>query len=482
MPDLFGTPSFWETFRQTRPRVYAVAGYEPTGEGFDGLAFDEQAERVRHAFPAVDPRFVEQEAGQDQAVDLPGRGRLKLAAFAVSIPGIHDSADRLLWRDPTSLKPIGGQQLLAPGLNHNANTLRSAPQLSLLFSAENGLPFACATEIHAFDARTDALLSFGTQSDGLQSHADTWTRIDLPIGVWHDTSVKIGLNVLCGEAEILSIGDSREAEGAGAGGFKIRIAPPTTIDIRQIDPVNQSLGEVIDQVPLAEVTTESVAHRDHFRLTAMRNGSTCVVNPGWTPGTRIDLIAVAVDENDQLGCVYFPNEVRAWFEIAGLPDMPNGPDLRNLFEARIPEITIGEGTLRKGLIYAICDATQLEESLGLTGTVINWDNFSISASDITAFMQPGTNSAVYGRIPPPSAIGSGPARPIVRIMPHEPESETFNDLRVFELLEILAERHEPHGYRVDQAMLRLESAAPPTRWSERLKGWWADHAPGWLQF
>lgn len=134
-----------------------------------------------------------------------------------------------------------------------------------------------------------------------------------------------------------------------------------------------------------------------------------------------------------------------YFSIPALPDMPNGRDLENLFEVRIPQLETD-------------DQLEVVRRAGEFRKVPEWDT-----NEYLAF-----NS-----------------RPNFRKMlfPDQPrhEKRSFRNITVHQLLlEYLKAEESNARFVVDEEAFTLTKVERETL-KERLQSWWQEHAPGWLQ-
>lgn len=227
------------------------------------------------------------------------------------------------------------------------------------------------------------------------------------------------------------------------------------------------------------------------------------------------------------------------FEIAELPDMPNGRDVENLFEVRIPEVktanpisvVLGAAQLRHELrvgpdakVSAGAGKIMAIGSSGGGGSIVisggsgaTVSGTSISGSGISAgpgggvisagnggsvTIQSGGSIQIGGSIrasggsvviggPSGGSIsaGSGGSGGVVLAggvvsFGAEGEAETYHDLTVYELLQRYAETRGPDqpSFKIDpKTMTLIEEYGLEKSMAQKAKDWWNSWTPRWLR-
>lgn len=141
-----------------------------------------------------------------------------------------------------------------------------------------------------------------------------------------------------------------------------------------------------------------------------------------------------------------------WLRIPGMPDMPNGRDLENLFEVRIPKVSTWDP--------AMTVARAVEMDLRYSG---DWGQEIMVVRDALELLVvvDGEIFTVKGDLEEPEVFKNQSVWQIVEKMEAEDNEQTL----------VVANENR---------LLRVERAEPTT-W-EKIKRWWNGKAPDWLEF
>ncbi|MEM7014625.1 MAG: hypothetical protein AAF585_24450, partial [Verrucomicrobiota bacterium] len=294
----------------------------------------------------------------DQGEIEPSELGLQLRAFALSIPNPDDvgrsKADpnvELEFLDPETLEPIDADELGLIAEDRQINAFeRENPALRLVVAKERDQPFRILRD-DIFDKRTNASVS-GSLSGKVHDRGEL-IRIDYDLGIWHDTPLRIGMDLASGSpiraplslesGEQIQLGDSARIQlvsviAGNAGGLSWSQRYPDFVP------------DLVHYHPTSGTTLvfrfSSADFAPHCGVSLKRNG--VATSPIWldTDGreqTWKHLRLMRIDrlpppEIPELEIVFLPERSRVWFEIPNLPQMPNDRDLADLLDARIPVV------------------------------------------------------------------------------------------------------------------------------------------------
>lgn len=374
--------------------------------------------------------------------ELGGDTRIHFEAISLSIPGMRDGP----WREPENLAELGDQQLPAPvGWGES-------PVLNLLFRAEGPEHFAAhASEVWTFDSRTSARIGvsvYGSPGFEMNMSEDesgrNWTLLSIPVGIWHDTPVDVTLEWGAG-IPILSQLDPMQCTTAwflDVGDARIHAFIDPTFDT-MLDQ-NRTWRET------REARLEPGSAKTHwfgmldldqpndsrFGLAIRAEGQTEWVFE-WFEGARSrwDRLGFSTAQArglrfsgtpKEVAALRLPDSFPARLRIPGMPDMPNGRDIENLFDVRIPEVTTEDAS------EVVARATELNR--------IYFD--------------------------------------------HEIETHPLTRFKKLEAHELLqrVRKIEEVDFVVDTAGFVLRPVPHEPTFLERSKKWWNERVPDWLQF
>jgi len=289
-------------------------------------------------------------------------------------------------------------------LSIDAPKLYHAPRLRLLFRNE-GLEFLHALYLEVGDQRTGARVSYDLESLKEISHrfqsSGDWAVLDTALLAWHDTPLECRVGFVAGPAERQRL--PRETGAEVAFGDLLRVqylgtAPPGaamkrlthlpskfsdsvpelqaarqastgTEDTRDLLWLLSADGEIwaADEDPPQTAAGEKAAPADcgsasrpliRFSSSTYLKDHLGVATPdgivwGWeilSDTNRIGLASPRLVEGvptvfpDDLELVFVPAYASATFLIDAIPDAPNPRSLENLFEARLPRLTLAGST------------------------------------------------------------------------------------------------------------------------------------------
>ncbi|MEM7012687.1 MAG: hypothetical protein AAF585_14515 [Verrucomicrobiota bacterium] len=293
-------------------------------------------------------------ADADNSVQMPNGESLNLTAFAVVLPGGHDSFEVY---DAKTYAPLPESSLRERMFNRrikDAGELTFEPKRPILrlgfrgSHRHNGL---CLIEV--FDARTEfhVLKEAGYWTGGADLQI-----VDLELEIWHDTSLKIAFDFLAGVPirKTISAND------------KLRSIPLTSEASIHIYALEK--GRFVDLLPgniwrdgattilhkgdedgfsaLYEITPSAAAEQSYVQWAHLGvHGNNGYDSRGgiryveFDPEAPLDPFAktpLPKDAEPLLEVVHYPERVRVWFRLHQLPGMPNdGDETTDLFDVRM---------------------------------------------------------------------------------------------------------------------------------------------------
>ncbi|MFT5471258.1 MAG: hypothetical protein ACI8UO_006391 [Verrucomicrobiales bacterium] len=406
------------------------------------------------------------EPDKDLVFDLGHGNQIEVVAISIVQPGAVKPGR---WLDPRSFEEITREQLLEMGSGELDDgplspftpfSSKESPVLTLLLRSSGAPGFtAHAASANAFDARTHAEISYeGTHFPTFsESNLDEWTRLGFSLGIWHDTPVDLGIVWRCGMPKVAELHEKK----AGYWETNSDATKASVIDPHRIKEI--VTGEETDgneMVPTIEIGSmthymqpgawlsqiELLDAQDPkswgLQLPDSRDSSR--MKTSWfTPTSGLNgLYHFRTDFSEEptsMRLVHLPEMTPTRIRIDRLPGMPNGRDLANLFDARIPYLE------SYNELYAAGRAVELEIT---TATPLS---------------------------------RAHPAYDLMRTMRHE-SSSLLEDMTVSEILIKLSESPPFPRFRVDHENHNLViEVGEQTRW-ERMKSWWNERTPEWIQF
>ncbi|MCB1066389.1 MAG: hypothetical protein KDN20_26155, partial [Verrucomicrobiae bacterium] len=326
---------------------------------------------------------------------LEGDDELELLAYGTWIPQADDDvspgADWLatpIFRDAQSLEALSAEDLKAMGVPASFLSLvrpkrYQTPILRLVFRSKN-MEVVRLVEGQGGDVRTGGVVTHDLSdlSEDIQmfENVGEWSRFDLALLLWHDTPMKLTIQALTGEpqyAELpttlgaqvafedrlriqwLSTFDGRLDVSSGVDDFepapsvpkmeaqalKQRLEGNPIWDKRaamfEIGPVPS--GEPAEPTILVRTTSEDYLERH----CGWQRGIDEPIAWEWSNDSDVDQMQMAVIKGEvkpgePMRLVFLPHITELTFEIGGFPDMPNPRDIEDLFDLRIPRITVVE--------------------------------------------------------------------------------------------------------------------------------------------
>lgn len=253
--------------------------------------------------------------------------KIRVAAISLSVPGQAAGP----WRDPATLEKIAVRQLPVPDELLEIAEPEQTPALNLLFHAEGPDGFSARAEFfQVFDERTGARIGFRNQTRKFRPTIGDWTLVRIDLNIWHDTPIGIQIDWLRGEPSVNTLNETSPGIwGIRSGEVGIEVFPSwfATLQTAEVSETHQFA--LIFEPPDGLAWTEWFEHPP-FRVAGM-TGTTQV---GRWPSTSQNLRFEGTPKSVRLA--QLPDSKSVWLPIPGLPDMPNGRGLENLFDARIP--------------------------------------------------------------------------------------------------------------------------------------------------
>ncbi|MFT5470290.1 MAG: hypothetical protein ACI8UO_005418 [Verrucomicrobiales bacterium] len=383
-------------------------------------------------------------------IELGENSAAVIEAFTLTVPGNPENP----WRDPVSLKPIASQQLLERGAAERllrAERTDESPVLTFLLRAEGDLPVVHFDYIAVDDARTEAVVDFHSFRIDTEGNVNRWTRVSVPIGIWHDTPIRVWLSFLAGDPkrQAFTIDDL-------TGEWKFQsdefIAVVSTRDIPK-----QKTEDDTGLISLGMLVEQTIQQQPGILFHGEAGDSVCfwTDEPGATQPARENLsnprgrhgylpegfdfyrVSDIGPEFKLVSVEYLRlSELKLFaFEISGLPDMPNGREVTNLFDLTIPKVTTANPleTVRRAVEFSE-DPKRLD-----------------FAGDLD--------------------------------QPKQGLERTYENLTVYELLQAWA-KSEGVGLKIviDHESKTLGVETDNRSWSDKARDWWNARVPEWATF
>ncbi|MEM7014326.1 MAG: hypothetical protein AAF585_22925, partial [Verrucomicrobiota bacterium] len=315
-------------------------------------------------------------------IDLGDGQAIRVVGFAITIPGQAE----LRWRHPQTAELLDSLQLqAAPERVLESPIATRAPILSILLKAEGELEIAHCVETRVRDDRTNAnVLSFAPWRGPRHTEvADgRWAHIQAPIVIWHDSPLFVELDIRHGNlkrTELIAKNDSRAAWSGNLGSNRIEVPVPNTngkveflhdgsIRLGYASSYNSGRrgwftfdGRVDAAEPgrhlVARVTNQQSELRGFCLEFELEHGA---IRRSWWMAPEIEvgqfvgirrkkppplktaehalIIQNAPHPSDcqNITGLSLDRETTVAIRIPVLPEMPNGRELDNLLDARIP--------------------------------------------------------------------------------------------------------------------------------------------------
>lgn len=305
---------------------------------------------------------------------LPEGAELHLKGVAVWVPQPDDPViptddwtAAFHFCDPKSGELLAADQLIAAGVPEEWLELKfdtsaedweelmilySLPRMRFIFHTEN-LPVIRTFEVEGSDARTGAQLTlelefeFGV-SDWFQRSGD-WISVDTAALYYHDTPIDLRIEFLAGEPSY--------AELPRRLGAQVELGDHLRL---------QWLGEVSGGVNSWANGTYLTPREDGEQYIALRtNGAEfarehcgIITKDGiewdWRAENEYLISRRLDDDSDPMKLVSLPSYTVLEYRIETTPGMPNGRDVENLFDVRIPRLTLdGDDEMAEDILLAI---------------------------------------------------------------------------------------------------------------------------------
>lgn len=320
----------------------------------------------------------------DNRMKMGASGAVTVHAVALSVPGWTSNT---IWRDPTSLDEIQQLQLSelgAPDWLLEGEKSGRGPVLSLLLQAEAPLAVVRARFTRAIDVRTNTPIHRLDETVEYEVNEGRWTRLAIPLSIWHDTELKIWLPMLGGEPFEQSIGAKLAPMNLDEGATDLQFADPSRFSISPEFLVghlktsrNRAHRGLIGRNSSGVYRTEwfwPSEPRDEVNLQTMREAPTRHRNKeafaiGFGPGLTAETYS----------WIYLPDVHLFELQIPKLPEMPNGRDVENLFDVWIPEITTDDP------FRAVTGAVELLDYSSTVSAMYPLPALEATYSDITPY-------------------------------------------------------------------------------------------------
>lgn len=281
---------------------------------------------------------------------LPGDLEIELVAAGMWVPG---SDEVLQYFDPHTGAPVAEYPDLPPIASEFLEDEMLQPVLRLVFAGSgmrtwNG-------DLEAFDRRTQ----WPVVSD-FEKRARPVRFADVQLKIWHDTPLKVMLEVPCGRPAVAPIPTKAGDQLLLDSGVRFQFIATGLGNVSEVG----RRGETWEFSPadlrhvIGRVGPAVWAEQCHFRY----QGSDESV---WFPlawferKPRIQAARLPVSDAP-VEIVSYPQRARVWFDVEALPFMPNPRSTRNLFEVKIPFVAPMEASM----VYKIAaDAVELESAI-----------------------------------------------------------------------------------------------------------------------
>ena len=390
----------------------------------------------------------EQHAGDGQWIDFEDEARVALIGIALTVPGIDEEKKVVAYRHPVTLEKSAEFAEKTPQALLERPDFGDGPVLSLLLKGGENLPLVHASYWQVYDARTLAMVSKGKK----ERFRDGMTRLDIELEIWHDTPLLINLGILCGRGDVVSLDPDRFGE-YGFGKATLRVMGTETSPWAWLDLSEEFRhhGIVVQRVG-----------KDYEEAAWVSDMGFIIHGPG---AESISVRGYADDAFvPEMRGVYLPGELSVWFTIPDLGDMPNGGEVEDLFDVKIPQVAFDEKLSE--LPALVAGATELNAG---------W--FAMMRGGMHSELRlPGSakpfRDVSYVNLP-------GDSEPISQ---HEWESKTavFHDITPRELIREYEKMHGTGVFRVDRKEEALAwKDVPPLR--ERVVSWWIENGLEWLK-
>ncbi len=327
---------------------------------------------------AVDP-WVDGLLGDDQ---------IDLIAFATWTPQpddpISEGADwhpSLTFRDSNTLEILSADQIAALQIPPDLFSLPTpgeyqTPRLSLLFRTQ-GMPYVRFTGIDLGDARTGAKVSHDLERLGEQTHRSVtigdWTRLDAALLTWHDISIECRARVLTGKPVRASLDKTLGEQIVFGDHLRIQWlesvpgSPIVTDYINSFKPAKPITRAEVAAFKKPNFFKDGSSKPGRFHIylsdsstrksaavirasspTYLKNHCALMTPAGpnwdWDIEEEDDSFLIASIDTptttQPAELIFLPHITELKFEIRRLPDLPNPGSPEDLFENRLPRITL----------------------------------------------------------------------------------------------------------------------------------------------
>jgi hypothetical protein len=365
-----------------------------------------------------EPGMVKKKQPDRWTPALEGDDQIDLEAFAVWYPASDDPLDSEgttgpvtfgSIRDAKTLAVLDPAGLEARGIPASFREMTPpkqyrAPVLRLMFRTTN-MPVVRLYGGKGGDARTGAQVTFDLQANDNSNvffgQTGDWSWLDVALVCWHDTPLKVSVLALTGEPQFAALPQRLGEEVVFSNCLRIQWLDQFDGSVQLKSGVNSfepaaglpepGRSELIGRLKNYSDTNKRVAWlqankpptdvaspgpsmvvransdtylRYHCGWSSKEDGG---FHWNWSREGEEDQMLIASapavgDPATPLRLVYLPKATELNWEIAGLPDAPNPREITDLFDARLPRITLPENpsSAEDHLIGFLAAATQFE--------------------------------------------------------------------------------------------------------------------------
>ena len=392
--------------------------------------------------PAIIYQAKESPAGS-LSIDLPGQASIEVIAFALSVPGQANQNLPLRFRHPLTLDPLSQISDNLPPAATAPFSVRNRPVITLILKGSDHLPYLHPILVDASDTRTRFPVATNFQTRSFTG----FTQLNIELGIWHDTPLLIELVLGHGPPEIIPIDPHLNREYT-FGEVTLRVL---TSGQRHS---YHSLGQ---RLPWAWIDHDPPLKKSHGIFLKQQGDSFGEVS--WIDnsleGRREVWGLEAINSDVQLSAIFLPQSLFAKFTLPALPDMPNPREVQNLFEIKIPEITL--------------DSMAIEAPI-LIANAIEFNHFPVTPASPTHFEER----------PEPYLPGTRPSNSLPPNNTTTNQTLTLTNVTPAQLMHSYHEAHPDARIMIDPENFTLRVEHRETL-PQKIQDWWLRNAPSWLK-
>ena len=406
-PDLFSSPTASRNvplYEESDVGLLQAIDYEtdegrPTSERFAKPKIVLGDDHDYMATWPDEPVGTEVMEAEDWSSGLLGDDALELVAFATWVPGAEDDVAALAsdpdaripltYRDPAGLEEVSLEALGVPSELHGLKWPEEyeLPRLRLIFRAPT-MEVVRIDESIGGDPETEAQTAYELEQLAreklMTEQVGEWIAYDLLLLIWHDRPMQVRLSVLTGEPVVQSLPPILGEEVVFGDQLRVQWLMDHRGGLRQesdeksgfspLDPAEKAAFETLPEDTTAwldnsEPDAETLLPWSILRMSS-RNQTRHL---GWrqadgrlnwefdylTVSDSVKLLKIQREPSPEpLELVFVPSRAEVVFEIAGLPDLPNPREVEDLFEVKIPRLTLPESDTEERLLQVVALATQ----------------------------------------------------------------------------------------------------------------------------